>query len=430
MSELESRRRTLVLAQSAPSRSEVEEKAKELIDNSSTKAIGEVIKGLSRHEVKEIFLALGPEDLATVSRILAGEDTILFAARGEDSLELCDLMPRMMVERIVRGQNVLSYYPDIYEFDTTQKQYVKVRGSDELLYKKKEDLTYRGDISLIAFIPGTEDFVTLDGKEAFEWVNFEPRLIATSEKENSELLLVLRDGTVFIVERKKLGEVSSGDSILVEIAPNYNVFSVETGINIIRAFPLGDNILVSGERSAEIRDLNLELLHSFDLPEVVFQLSPTKFVLDDPENKGKEWKDMKSLISRYKGGAEFQTLQKVPKVKGHISHDTLICTEEYKSVILKFDGKKYIQIVGVRLGDYTFPVGTSLVHTYPAGGYTRTKLWKLGRFGIREFQEISGAKTCHFLPSTPQSRKYLVDKLGTLLGKIPVELVDIVVGFL
>lgn len=75
------------------------------------------------------------------------------------------------------------------------------------------------------------------------------------------------------------------------------------------------------------------------------------------------------------------------------------------------------------------PLGGTVIY-FPYLVPKQMPLYKLGQFGFKKIGELPGNK-CYTLPSTKKSRSGLVKKLETQMGvAIPVELVDIVVGFL
>lgn len=390
---------------------ETKSEARLLLAQASDPTLLDFLNKLSGKKIKRLLLSLEPDDFKKAAHLLLNPDPIPFAVSSEDVFKYIELMPRFMVSRIKKVEEKYFHFDSVYEFDEENKEYNAV----------EEHKTARGRTVMI---PGSSSFYSIVGYKVVLWVNFKPRVVAHLAREyygkriksdTYDLLLALEDGTLFISELLSL----------IRISPGGEIISIDTEDTVHRAFPLeGDKILTSsdGLKQCDVYTRDLELVRTIKAPDAHFQLSSTKFAT---------WEEKKSLIWRYTDSPEgFTPLQTLPRININLYHDTLICEEGEMQSVWRFTGKEYEKLQEIKLGVYLDSLGSSLFSEEKGGLVENHRLWKVGHFGVKSFQEILHITTAHPLPSTKKSRSYLVNKLRDQMLKVPVEVVDVVVGFL
>lgn len=422
---------------------EIKEQAEQFIKNADYATLRRAVGALPPDELRKFFLDLPQVTLACASREMGEKNPLALAKKGEDPLDLVDLMPRLLIERVEKrpGKDTLTK-GDIYEFDEISRHYIKTG---------EKIVPAEG----MVFVPGMEIYMSLSRNYVWEWINFEGFSLAVlpENHERYEILCIIPKEAVFLVGRRGKRGRSKVDISLFRVTSENNWVEVKTGMGIVGVFPLeSDKILVSGiERKAEIRSLRmLTLLDKISLPPVSIQISPIDFAVSLPEEEGM------SRIQRYTGrtgdpfrsdprvgfedpvlttGSVFKVLQTIPSVKIVLEPNTLLCSDScfpYSHSLWKRKSRdsEYEEIMTVSVQGHAFGLGSSLTYTVSGGGTdSQVNLQKLGRFDAKNFQVFPGRK-CHTLSPTKSSRRGLVDKLKGPMEAIPLDVVDVVVGFL
>lgn len=393
---------------------ELKKQATQFIDGADYETLKRIVVGLSPDELRKSFLDLSPGVFTAASKEMGEKHSLLFAKKGDNPLDVLDLMPRLFIER--QEKNITK--GDTYQFDEKERHYIKTQ----------EEETPDGSMT---FVPGTERIISVARNLVYEQVDTKSQrfviLPETTVNKRYEILLVTQQGVVFLAGRRSKVK-SSFDTSLFRITSRDNWTEVKTGMGILRVFLLEDDkILISGtENKAEIRSLGmLTLLDKVSLPPVGIQISPTDFATSPPEGE---------RIQRYADG-EFKVLQTIPSVKIVLEPNALLCSDStfpYSHSLWKRKSRdsRYEEITTISLQGHATGLGSSLTYTsYFTGKDAQVNLQKLGRFDSKTLQVIPGKK-CHVLPSTKSSRKGLVGKLKDFMETIPVELVDLIVGFM
>lgn len=378
--------------------------ATKILARSQPEEFPDYFKSLSRTSLKDLLLSLSPEDQKKVALVLLSPNPIPFATRVTDPFDVCDLMPRFFAERSGVNKGEKKYVLSVFEFDWETREYIPVSDHERAKYKT-------------VIIPGKSDYFSIEDTGVTKWENFVPRKIMTLPKGVYESLSAFEDGSFFFYSKKTLFKLACDEKLSSIVLP----------FRVSYVFPLeSDKLLASPAREKEasvILTRNLEVIRTIELLPARMQLSKTKFVTPSPKGVSKVW--------RYtpEGSVE---LQEVPGVETNLFHDTLICSEEGRpefSSVWRFEGE-YRKMQTIKTNGNPNSIGSSLFSVEPDMGGMGTGLWKLGHFGVRKFQEVSELNYPELLPSTKNTRTPLVRKLEKYMSSSPVEIVDIVVGFL